>query len=158
MASALTPAQLASAGTEHAHQRAYFAALRSELPDIEPARLDLIYAIPNGGQRSASTAAKLKAEGVKAGTPDVCVPIPSCGYGALYIEFKKPNVGKLSADQIAKIERLLHVGNLCAVVEDWQAAITVTRAYLTHHGLESLHSRPFGVIWLVSSVCPPSLV
>jgi hypothetical protein len=33
-----------------------------------------VFAIPNGGQRSISTAARLKAEGVCAGVPDLFIP------------------------------------------------------------------------------------
>lgn len=50
--------------------------------------LCLMYHIPNGGPRSKATAARLKAAGVKAGMPDICLPVPRNGYGALYIELK----------------------------------------------------------------------
>ena len=44
--------------------------------------LDCMYAIPNGGHRDVRVAARLKAEGVKAGVPDICLPIPRDGHGA----------------------------------------------------------------------------
>jgi len=37
---------------------------------------DLLIAIPNGGKRHVKTAAKLKAEGVKAGVPDLFLAAP----------------------------------------------------------------------------------
>jgi len=49
----------------------------------------LLFAIPNGGARSKTTAAKLKAEGVVAGVADLCLAVPRGGYGALYIEMKQ---------------------------------------------------------------------
>lgn len=35
-----------------------------------------VFAIPNGGSRNKAEAAKLKAEGVSAGVPDLFIPIP----------------------------------------------------------------------------------
>ena len=53
--------------------------------------LSLLHHIPNGGKRGKVEAARLKAAGVKAGIPDICLPIPRNGYGALYIELKAPS-------------------------------------------------------------------
>ncbi len=41
--------------------------------------LALLYAIPNGGDRHKAVAAKLSAEGVKSGVPDLCLPVPRLG-------------------------------------------------------------------------------
>ena len=35
-----------------------------------------IFAIPNGGARHVAVAIKLKAEGVRQGVPDLCLPVP----------------------------------------------------------------------------------
>ena len=51
--------------------------------------LAMLYHIPNGGLRNKATAARLRAEGVKAGVPDLCLPVPRSGYHGLYIEMKK---------------------------------------------------------------------
>jgi len=53
---------------------------------VEPLRWML--AIPNGGLRNKVTAAKLKAEGVKAGVPDIFLPFPCQRYNGLFIEMK----------------------------------------------------------------------
>lgn len=50
--------------------------------------LKLLFHIPNGGKRSATEAARFKAMGVKAGVPDLCLPVPMNGYAGLYIEMK----------------------------------------------------------------------
>lgn len=54
----------------------------------------LIFAIPNGGARHIVAAKKLKAEGVKKGIPDLCVPAWN-----LWIEMKREKGGKLSKEQ-----------------------------------------------------------
>ena len=51
----------------------------------------LLFAIPNGGQRHLSVAAKLKAEGVLSGVPDLFLAFPSGEYHGLWLELK---VGK----------------------------------------------------------------
>lgn len=50
--------------------------------------LELLHHIPNGGKRNATEAARFKKMGVKAGVPDLCLPVPGGGYGGLYIEMK----------------------------------------------------------------------
>ena len=50
--------------------------------------LKLIHAIPNGGARNIATGAMLKREGVKAGVPDLFLPVPKNDYHGLYIEMK----------------------------------------------------------------------
>lgn len=50
--------------------------------------LKLLFHIPNGGKRDAREAARFKAMGVKAGVPDLCLPVPMNGFAGLYIEMK----------------------------------------------------------------------
>ena len=50
--------------------------------------LKLLFHIPNGGKRDAREAARFKAMGVKAGVPDLCLPVPRNGFAGLYIEMK----------------------------------------------------------------------
>lgn len=54
----------------------------------------LIYAVPNGGSRNIVEAAKLKAEGVVSGIPDLHVPEWN-----LWIEMKKQKDWKVSENQ-----------------------------------------------------------
>jgi len=67
--------------------------------------LELLHHIPNGGQRSITTAARLKKEGVKAGVPDLFLPVARGGYHGLYIEMKKEG-GRLSNNQKYWIKKL----------------------------------------------------
>lgn len=50
--------------------------------------LKLLYHVPNGGSRNQLEAQSLKAQGVKAGVPDLCLPVPHGGFHGLYIEMK----------------------------------------------------------------------
>lgn len=68
--------------------------------------LDLMHHIPNGGKRSKSEAARFKAQGVKAGVPDIFLPCARGGYHGLYIELKRTKGGKLSAAQKEWIDAL----------------------------------------------------
>lgn len=98
----MTPEELAKPGTEHAHQRAFFCWCNQQQYD---SRIRRAFAIPNGGERNVAVAARLKAEGVKPGVPDVFLPIPVFTSNGLWIEFKKPGddsgkgKGVLSQDQ-----------------------------------------------------------
>lgn len=71
-------------------QQACIAWLRAQLPQV------LCFAIPNGGARSKAVAGILKATGVRAGAPDLCVALP--GGRVLWIEVKTAE-GRLSPDQ-----------------------------------------------------------
>lgn len=50
--------------------------------------LKLLFHIPNGGKRNVREAAMLKASGVKAGVPDLFLPVPKGKYHGLWIELK----------------------------------------------------------------------
>ena len=50
-----------------------------------------VFHVPNGGSRNAREAAILKAQGVRAGVPDLCFPAARHGYNGLFVELK---VGK----------------------------------------------------------------
>jgi hypothetical protein len=77
----------------------------------------MIFAIPNGGHRHPAVAAKLKAEGLQAGLPDLCLPIARHSRHSLWLELK---VGKngLSDAQEWWIRRLRVEGHCCEVIRD----------------------------------------
>ena len=72
--------------SEHDEQATFFAIL--ERNEKQFPFLKWVFAIPNGGHRHPATARRLKAEGVKAGVHDVCIPIPRKDYHGAFIEFK----------------------------------------------------------------------
>lgn len=95
-----------------------------------------IYAIPNGGKRGKAAAGKMKAEGQRAGMPDLCLPVALLGYHALYIEVKTPK-GRASPIQKEVIERLRNQGNAVAVVRSLEAFIILVDTYLDGVELKS---------------------
>lgn len=98
--------------SEHDHQVALLSWARNRV-DIFP-QLAYLYAIPNGGQRSKATAAKLKAEGVKSGIPDLHLPYARHGFHSLYIEMKVGS-NKPSAAQREVMEELRRAGHCVKV-------------------------------------------
>lgn len=84
----ITPENLAKCGSEHGHQTALFCWANLNL-SIYP-ELRWMFAIPNGGERQIAVAGRLKAEGVKSGISDICIPVQRRGYSGFYIEMKKP--------------------------------------------------------------------
>lgn len=92
--------------------------------------LRLLHAIPNGGKRSKSEAARMKAAGVKAGVPDMFLPVARGGSHGLYIELKRIKGGRVSAEQLAWMEELTREGYTCAVCHGWEEARKVIQTYL----------------------------
>ena len=90
----------------------------------------LIYAIPNGGQRNAIVASKLKAEGVTAGIPDLHIPTARNGYHSLYIEMKNGKKGRLSEHQKQTIQRLQAAGHKVARCRHIQEVLNEAHNYL----------------------------
>lgn len=170
----IMPEQLAKPGTEHSHQVALFCWANQQVnawranthrpgcatDNALADQLSLMFAIPNGGLRHKATAGNLKAEGVKAGVPDIMLPVPqrittSKGYPVagyeqaaqvcgLFIEMKKPSekpsitlsgrplraAGKVSSKQ-AEWHNLLQLqGYQVAVCYSWEEARDVILAYL----------------------------
>lgn len=91
--------------------------------------LGLLHAIPNGGHRSKITAAMLKAEGVRPGVPDICLPVPRHDWHGLYIELKTPR-GRPSKEQQRWIAALNRQGYRADVCHGWEQARAVIELYL----------------------------
>lgn len=90
----------------------------------------LFYAIPNGGTRHPLEAFNLKRTGLKAGVPDLCIPVPSKGFHALYIELKAPYGGLVSDFQQTWINDLNQKGNLAKVCYGFLEAKKTIADYL----------------------------
>lgn len=90
-----------------------------------------LFACPNGGARDAITGSLLKAEGVRPGTPDLQLAAPTPAFHGLYIEMKKIDGAKPSAEQEAFIKYLLSVGYWAAVHYGATSAIKEIEDYLS---------------------------
>lgn len=110
--------------TEHEEQRELVRWFRKTWPGVR------IFAIPNGGQRSMATAARLKAEGVSSGVPDLFVP----AWG-LWVEMKRSKGGSVSAEQKDWITYLESVEFCCIVGKGADDAKRQIQAFVTIENL-----------------------
>lgn len=92
--------------------------------------LEQLFSIPNGGSRNRIEAHNLKLQGVKAGVPDICLPVPCGDYHGLYIELKRTKGGVVSDAQKEWIEMLNGRGYLAVVAKGATEAIKVISDYL----------------------------
>ena len=91
--------------------------------------LALMHHIPNGGHRHISVARKLKAEGVKSGVPDICLPVPKGKYHGMYLEMKTGYNGT-TTNQDKWLKRLSKQGYFCAICWGMEDAIQAIEEYL----------------------------
>ena len=98
--------------------------IRGRFPEI-----DLLYHIPNGGSRNRIEAANLKRQGVKAGVPDLCLPVARSGFHGLFIEMK---AGKNTTTEKQEewISALRKQGYAAEVCYGWERAAEVITQYL----------------------------
>lgn len=89
-----------------------------------------MYHIPNGGERHKAVAAKLKAQGVKPGVPDICLPTARRGYHCLYIELKRRKGNDATDVQDDWIESLRQEGYKAVVCYGFDEARAVIEDYL----------------------------
>jgi len=113
--------------SEHEEQAALFQWVNLNLKKY-PA-LSLMFAVPNGGKRHLGTAIKLKKEGVRAGVPDICLPVPRGKFAGLWIEMK---VGKNKPSPVQKawIYGLQSVGHRVEVCYSFEEAKDAILDYL----------------------------
>jgi len=94
----------------------------------------LVYAVPNGTNiPSYKGRAKAKAEGLRSGVCDLCIPEPRNGLHGLYIEMKKPKGTKpasVTEDQKKWIAALNYRGYSAVVCYGANEAINTIDKYL----------------------------
>lgn len=91
--------------------------------------LELLYHVPNGGKRGKLEACRLKAQGVRAGVPDLHLPVARAGYHGLWIEMKTAT-GRLSEDQRKIIAMLRDEGHRVEVCRSAADAVEVLDDYM----------------------------
>lgn len=95
--------------------------------------LAMMYHIPNEGKRSRATGGRMRAEGLKAGVPDICLPVPTANYHGLYIEMKRIG-GRPSKPQKQWIQHLNEQGYQAAVCFGFEHAAQTIMEYLNLKG------------------------
>lgn len=144
----ITPEKLAASNTEAGHQKALFCWIaqskllsdgyksglqidvRGEIVYIPYAffgYLQNLFAIPNGGYRNASEAANLKSQGVKAGVPDLMLPVACGQFHGLFIEMKRPKEIK----QGGVVVGTQSIGRIAPAQKEWHASLR-NSAYVVH--------------------------
>lgn len=91
--------------------------------------LKLLHHIPNGGRRDARTGAMMKRQGVKAGVPDLHLPVSRGKYHSLYIEMKTDK-GRPTDTQKEWLDALNAEGNMAVICHSAEEAIAVIKLYL----------------------------
>lgn len=91
--------------------------------------LRLLFHIPNGGLRTKSQAKRFKAAGVKAGVPDLFLPVARNGHHGLFIEMKSDR-GFASARQREWLANLQEQGYKAIVCHGWIEASFALAEYL----------------------------
>ena len=110
---------------EDAEQQALF-----QYADLQSApEWQLMFAIPNGGKRHMTTAMKLKATGLKAGIPDIFLPVARAPWNGLFIELKS-KTGSVRPNQKVWHKLLREQDYRVAVCRGYETAIQVITEYL----------------------------
>lgn len=91
--------------------------------------LKLMYHVPNGGSRNKLEAINLKRQGVKAGVPDICLPVAAGDKHGMYIEMKAGK-NKPTESQTAWLEQLNAEGYLAIVCWSFEEARDAILHYL----------------------------
>lgn len=89
-----------------------------------------VFAIPNGGSRNKREAARLTAQGVKKGVPDLFIPRAAGKFHGLFIEMKREKGGRLSPDQAEWIALLRREGYAAYACHGFDNARAVIDRYL----------------------------
>ena len=115
--------------SESLEQARFFAWIkknRSVMPELHR-----VFAIPNGGYRTGTTAARMKMEGVEPGVPDIFCAVARGGLHGLFIEMKRNcKSASTSEAQDRMISRLLDGGYAVAVCRGVQEAVGCLVEYL----------------------------
>lgn len=89
------------------------------------------YHVPNGGQRNGAVAAKLKAQGTKAGIVDIFCDLARGGFYGLRIEMKAtaPNNSNLSARQFERMKIMEREGYCVLLCVGYEQTVNALKAY-----------------------------
>ena len=113
--------------SEHTEQVALFqwASTRATmLPELA-----YLFAVPNGARRSKRERGIKLGEGLKAGVPDLCLPVARQGRHGLWLEMKI-STGRVTENQTRWLAWLEGQGYRAEICRSWQAAAEVIEDYM----------------------------
>ena len=126
----------------------------AEIYSTETPELDMLYAIPNqggAGYGAMRRGMKMKAEGLKKGIPDICLPVRRANWNSLYIEMKDVKGGRMSPHQLDWAMKLSFYNNCCVLAHGFDAAREAIMEYLALEaaigddgGNNGMSNDPFG--------------
>lgn len=112
---------------------------------------EVIYHVPNGGQRNKKTAADLKRQGVKSGVSDLVVMEGRGGWLGLYVEFKAtpPKHAATAASQREWLEKAERRGYCAVLARGLEEAKAVLREYASWAPtvVDQREAMPHGTAW-----------
>lgn len=114
--------------TEHDEQKALFswlAVMEHKYPELA-----FVFAVPNSAKRNPKTAQYMKSEGMKAGVPDIVIPIPRGRFHGMFVEMKRRKGGKISVEQNAWLQGLYDLGYYAVICYGWDEARSEIENYL----------------------------
>lgn len=91
----------------------------------------ILMAFPLQGMRTARNGSRMKAEGMRRGTPDILLAAARGGYHCLWIELKSDQ-GRLSVAQKIMLQSLADQGHATVVCRSTALAILAIEGYLGH--------------------------
>jgi len=115
-----------TATSEHSLQVACVNWYRGTFPEYAP----LLIAIPNGGKRNKGVAAKLKAEGVVSGVPDLFCAVPVEDKHGLFIEMKNGKSNDVTDNQRRIMFALRLQGYRAEVCRSYEEFCKIIQEYL----------------------------
>ena len=112
--------------TEDQEQAALVRWFQEKYPSLK----NRLFAIPNGAHKSKQAASRFMATGLRAGVPDLFLPVPRGQYHGLFIELKRVTGGVVSARQRDWLDYLNSVGYLAVVCRGFDRAKDVITDYM----------------------------
>lgn len=125
--------------SEHQTQAAFVQYCR--LHEGKYPQLKLAFAIPNAAKRSKALGGMMKAEGLRAGVWDWCLPWNNGQHNGLWIEFKHGS-NRLTELQLAYGRLLVQYGHKVAICYTVDEAMAALAEYLKNGGSLLSKSRP----------------
>lgn len=97
--------------------------------------LELLYHVPNEGNRGVIGGVKMANLGLKKGVPDLCLPVPSGDYHGMYVELKRRKGATPTAEQCWWMEALSRNGYCVCWCRGWEEAAKAIMDYLKIGGI-----------------------